>query len=56
MENTSEIPAHNIFAVYMELQNKRSEKTITEEEKDKLLNICTLFLNEYMAQESDPAV
>ena len=51
MENTAEIPANNIFNTYLELQDKRINKTITDEEKDTLLNICTLFLNEYMAKE-----
>jgi len=51
MDNTPEIPANNIFNTYLELQDKRINKTISEEEKNTLLNICTLFLNEYMKQD-----
>jgi len=51
MDNTPEIPANNIFNTYLELQDKRINETISEEEKDTLLNICTLFLNEYMAKD-----
>jgi hypothetical protein len=51
MENTHDIPANNVFTLYLELQEKRINKTITEEEKDKLLNICTLFLNDLMNKE-----
>jgi hypothetical protein len=39
---------YNVYDVYLELQQKRSDKTITDEEKDKLLNICTLFLNDLL--------
>lgn len=38
----------NIYDIYLELQEKRQNKTITDEEKDKLLNICTLFLNDLL--------
>jgi hypothetical protein len=38
----------NIYDLYLELQEKRQNKTITDEEKDKLLNICTLFLNDLL--------
>ena len=38
-----------VYGVYLELQQKRADKTITEDEKDKLLNICTLFLNDLLS-------
>lgn len=40
---------HNIYDLYLELQMKRAEKTITDKEKDDLLNICTLFLNDLLS-------
>ena len=40
---------YNVYDVYLELQQKRVDKTITEDEKDKLLNICTLFLNDLLS-------
>jgi hypothetical protein len=41
----------NIYDLYLELQAKRSDKTITDKEKDDLLNICTLFLNDLLSSQ-----
>jgi len=41
---------HNIYDTYLELQEKRLNKTITDDEKNTLLNICTLFLNDLLTE------
>jgi hypothetical protein len=41
---------HNIYDLYLELQAKRIANTITDKEKDDLLNICTLFLNDLLTE------
>lgn len=41
---------YNIYDTYLELQEKRLNKTITDAEKDLLLNICTLFLNDLLTE------
>jgi hypothetical protein len=43
---------HNIYDRYLELQSKRIDKTITDEEKTLLLNICTLFLNDLLSERT----
>jgi hypothetical protein len=43
---------HNIYDRYLELQSKRIDKTITDEEKELLLNICTLFLNHLLSERT----
>jgi len=44
-------PKHNIYDTYLELQAKRLDKTISDAEKDLLLNICTLFLNDLLSSQ-----
>lgn len=41
---------YNIYDMYLELQEKRINKTITDDEKNSLLNICTLFLNDLLTE------
>ena len=48
--NTFMEKQYNIYDTYLELQEKRVNKTITDEEKDDLLNICTLFLNDLLSE------
>lgn len=44
---------HNIYDLYLELQAKRINNTITDEEKNTLLNICTLFLNDLLTEKKE---
>ena len=48
--NTLMEKQYNIYDTYLELQEKRLNKTITDAEKDLLLNICTLFLNDLLTE------